>query len=52
VGEKGARVPEWEGAGAGARAVDLEDAASRRSRVERHLRALKRRQRQPETNTP
>ena len=52
MGEKGARVPEWEGAGAGARAVDLEDAASRTSRVERRLRALKRRQRQPETNTP
>ena len=52
MGEKGARVPEWEGAGAGARAVDLEGAASRTSRVERRLRALKRRQRQPETNTP
>jgi hypothetical protein len=52
VGEKGARVPEGEGAGADARAVDQEDAASRTSRLQRRLRALKRRQRQLETNTP
>jgi hypothetical protein len=52
VGEKGARVLEGEGAGADARAVDQEDAASRTSRLQRRLRALKRRQRQLETNTP
>jgi hypothetical protein len=52
VGEKDATVPEGEGAGADAKAADLEGATSRTSRLQRRLRALKRRQRQPETNTP
>ncbi len=45
LGEKGAPAPHGEGAGA-------EAAASRTSRLQRRLRALGRRQRQPETSTP
>jgi hypothetical protein len=52
VGENGATGSEREGTGADARAADLEGATSRTSRLQRRLRALKRRQRQPETNTP
>jgi hypothetical protein len=52
VDEKGGTVPDREGSTANTRAADLEDAESRASRLERRLRALKGRQRQPETNTP
>ena len=52
MGEKGSTVPDGEGGAADARAADLEAAASHMSRLERRLRALRRRQRQPETNTP
>jgi hypothetical protein len=52
VGENGGTVPAGEGAAADVRAADLESAASRTSRLERRLRALKRSQWLPETNTP
>lgn len=51
MGEKGGTVPDREDPATDARAGDLEAAASRASRLESRLRALKRRQRQPETNT-
>jgi hypothetical protein len=50
--EKGGTVPEREGAAADVREADVDSTASRTSRLERRLRALKRGQRQPETNTP
>jgi hypothetical protein len=52
VGEKGGTVPEREGAGADATTTGLEATASRTSRLQRRLGALKRRQPQPETNIP
>jgi hypothetical protein len=52
VDEHGNTVSEGEGAGAEAKAADLEGTTSRTSRLQRRLRALKHRQRQPETNTP
>ena len=52
MGEKGGTVPDREGAAADAREADVESTASRTSRMERRLRALKHSQRQPETNTP
>jgi len=52
VGENGDTVPAGEGAAADVRAADLESAASRTSRLERRLSALKRSQLLPETNTP
>jgi hypothetical protein len=52
VSEKGGTVPETEGAAADVREADVESTASRTSRLERRLRALKRGQRQPETYTP
>ena len=52
MGEKGGTVPDREGSAADARAGDLGAAASHASRLERRLRALKRHQMQPETNTP
>jgi hypothetical protein len=52
VGEKGGTGPDREVAAADARAADLEAAESHASRLERRLRALKRRERQPVTSTP
>ena len=52
MSEKGGTVPEREGAAADVREADVESTASGTSRLERRLRALKRGQRQPETNTP
>jgi hypothetical protein len=52
VGENSGTVPSREGAAADARATDLEATASRTSRLERRLRALKHNQQQPETTTP
>jgi hypothetical protein len=52
VGEKGGTVPDREDAAADVTAAHVESTASRRSRLERRLRAQKHSQRQPETNTP
>jgi hypothetical protein len=52
VGENGGTVSSGEGAAADVREADVESTASRTSRLERRLRALKHSQRQPETNTP
>ncbi len=52
MGENGGAVPDREGAAADVREADVESSVSRTSRLERRLRALKRSQRQPETNTP
>jgi hypothetical protein len=51
VSEKDDTVSEREGAAADVREADVESTASRTSRLERRLRALKRGQRQPEKNT-
>jgi hypothetical protein len=52
VGENGGTVSSGEGAAADVREADVESTASRTSRLERRLRALKHSQRQPEMNTP
>ena len=51
MAENGGTVPTGEGAAADVGAADLEPTASRKSRLERRLRALKHGQRQPETST-